>query len=256
VKHLVTHSARYGTLAAALALAAGAAACTFPATGGGVPTAPSIARMRSPSTSAPAVTAPSSAGVPPAAVPPTTTPRPAAPAGLVQTGTGWDASGLQGPMPGPGTCHYARATDGYALPDPSCTPGAIDTAVTQADLASTICSSGYTSSVRPPESMTEPAKYRSMDAYGSSGSAGGYEYDHLVPLELGGSSDVRNLWPEPDQGSPSQFDSTDSYGMNAKDGVEDRLHAAVCSGQVSLAAAQQAIATDWTTAEARLGINP
>lgn len=175
---------------------------------------------------------------------------------LVATGAGWDERGLQGPEPAPATCHYRAAADGYPLPDPNCTPGAVDARVTQADIGATICRSGYTSSVRPPESTTEPAKYRSMDAYGAAGSAGRYEYDHLVPLELGGSSDVRNLWPEPNQGSPSQFDSTDSYGINAKDGVEDRLKDAVCAGQVDLAAAQQAIAADWTTAESRLGVSP
>ena len=175
---------------------------------------------------------------------------------LVATGAGWDERGLQGLQPPPATCHYRTADDGYLLPDPDCTPGAVDARVTQADIGATICRSGYTSSVRPPESMTEPAKYRSMDAYGATGSASRYEYDHLVPLELGGSSDVRNLWPEPNQGSPSQFDSTDSYGINAKDGVEDRLRYAVCAGKVALAAAQQAIAGDWTTAESRLGVSP
>jgi hypothetical protein len=140
------------------------------------------------------------------------------------------------------------------MADPTCTPGAVDTAVTQSTIGSTICRPGYSSSVRPPESLTEPAKFRALDAYASPGSASDYEFDHLVPLELGGSSDLRNLWPEPDEGSPSQFDSTDSFGRNAKDGAEDRLHAAVCSGQLSLPAAQQAMATDWTTAEYVLGI--
>jgi hypothetical protein len=110
--------------------------------------------------------------------------------------------------------------------------------------------------VRPPESLTEPAKLRAMAAYDARGPASGYEFDHLVPLELGGSSDLRNLWPEPEAGSPSQFDSTDTDGLNAKDGVEDRLHAAVCSGRVPLVAAQTAIGSDWTTAEGRLGIDP
>ena len=159
-------------------------------------------------------------------------------------------------MPGPGTCQYQTAADGYPLPDPRCTPGAVNTMVTQANVQSTICASGYTTSARPPESITEPAKNRSMAAYGSPGSASQYEYDHLVPLELGGSSDVRNLWPELDSGSPSQFDSSDGFGDNAKDGVEDRLNAAVCSDQVSLAAAQRAIAANWTTAEAVLGVTP
>lgn len=159
-------------------------------------------------------------------------------------------------MPAAGTCHYRTAADDYALPDPTCTPGAVNSAVTEANIGSTICRSGYASSVRPPESITEPAKYQSMAAYASPGSASQYEYDHLVPLELGGSSDVRNLWPELDSGSPSRFDSTDDFGQNAKDGVEDRLNAAVCSGEVTLAAAQQAIAVNWATAESELGVRP
>jgi hypothetical protein len=93
--------------------------------------------------------------------------------------------------------------------------------------------------------MTGPKKVQSMSAYSSPGTTADYEYDHLVPLELGGSSDVRNLWPEPY-----------AAGSYTKDGVENRLNHVVCSGQVSLAAAQQAIATNWTTAEAVLGVGP
>jgi hypothetical protein len=174
--------------------------------------------------------------------------------GVVDSGVGWTATGLDGPAPSPGTCHYRSAADGDALPDPGCTPGAVNTKVTQGIIGTTICRDGYTASVRPPESMTEAAKYQSMAAYDSPGPVGHYEYDHLVPLELGGSSDVRNLWPELNSGSPSQFDSTDDFGENAKDGVEDRLNAAVCSGEVALAAAQEAIAANWTTAEATIGI--
>jgi ribosomal protein L24E len=170
---------------------------------------------------------------------------PPPPSGLIATGVGWSSSGLEGPMPAPGSCHYGTAANGLVLPDPTCTPGAINTAVTQADIRSTICTTGYTDTVRPPVSITEPAKYKSMSAYNSTGSATLYEYDHLVPLELGGSSDVRNLWPEPHAG-----------GSYTKDGVEGRLNAVVCSGQVTLAAAQQAIAANWTTAEATLGVSP
>ncbi|WP_330342254.1 hypothetical protein [Streptomyces sp. NBC_00557] len=35
---------------------------------------------------------------------------------------------------------------------------------------------------------------------------------------------------------------------NKKDPVEAQLHTAVCTGKLTLAAAQKAIATDWTTA--------
>ncbi|NNN21693.1 MAG: hypothetical protein HKL80_06800 [Acidimicrobiales bacterium] len=171
-------------------------------------------------------------------------------------GTGWTSSGLGGTMSKPSSCHYSTS-NGYTLPDPTCTPGAIDTTVTQANIFSTICRrGGYTSSVRPPVSLTEPAKYLSMSAYGTSQSATKLEFDHLVPLGLGGASSLQNLWPQPDEGTPATFDPQDPYGINAKDGVEDRLHSAVCSDEVTLSAAQNAIATNWTIAESILGITP
>jgi hypothetical protein len=132
--------------------------------------------------------------------------------------------------------------DGGQLPDRVCTPGAIDPAVTQQNIHSTICRSGYTKTVRPPESQTERAKfdvaYRAYHVRHSATS----ELDHLVSLELGGANDIANLWPE--------------VGKlpNPKDKVENDLHRAVCDGKASLATAQQAIATDWTTAETRLGL--
>lgn len=135
-----------------------------------------------------------------------------------------------------------RYRDGGQLPDPQCTPGSIDPAVTQADIHQTICASGYTATVRPPESQTEKFKYDiAYPAYGDPGSRR-TELDHLVSLELGGSNDATNLWPE----SPPT--------PNPKDTVEGVLRRAVCSGRVSLAAAQQAIARDWTTAETVLGL--
>jgi hypothetical protein len=72
------------------------------------------------------------------------------------------------------------------------------------------------------------------------------EYDHLVSLELGGANSVSNLWPEPNKSGATGT-------TNPKDAVENTLHKAVCSHQVTLAAAQQAIAHDWVTAEKDLG---
>ncbi|MHB8594030.1 MAG: hypothetical protein ACYDB3_06795, partial [Acidimicrobiales bacterium] len=70
---------------------------------------------------------------------------------VVTPGPGWSAGrGLEGRVPGPGACHSRRSADGRWLPDPTCTPGAVDSTVTPADLGSTICrSGGYTYSVRP-----------------------------------------------------------------------------------------------------------
>lgn len=135
----------------------------------------------------------------------------------------------------PGQCHARTASGAQPLPDPACTPGAIDPAVTQANIHQTICRSGYTATVRPPASDTGRWKIRTYVFYGLDTDARG-EYDHLVPLELGGSNTVSNLWIE--QGSIP----------NPKDKVENRLKDEVCAGEVPLAAAQRAIATDWTTA--------
>jgi hypothetical protein len=121
-----------------------------------------------------------------------------------------------------------------SLPDPACTPGATSPAVTQATIGRTICVSGYTETVRPSEGVTEPEKIASMTAYGDRAAAGDYEYDHLVPLELGGAvNDPRNLWPEP------------GASPNPKDSVENALHAMVCHGKIPLARAQRIVASDW-----------
>ena len=178
---------------------------------------------------------------------------PAGGAPVVAQGPGWSGGQLFGPLPAPGSCHEGHEGN-QVLPDHHCTPGAIDPRVTQATLKETICrAGGYTASVRPPAALTEKAKRALLAAYGLTGAPGEYELDHLVPLEAGGASDVRNLWPEQNIGSPHEVDPH-AEGLNAKDGVEGRLHEAICAGQVSLAAAQQAIAADWTTALARLGI--
>jgi hypothetical protein len=80
---------------------------------------------------------------------------------------------------------------------------------------------------------------------------GDAEYDHLISLQLGGDpNDPRNLWIEP----PSAGHVAGKGPNNPKDSVETHLHTAICKGQVTLVAAQQAIAGDWTTAEAKLGI--
>ena len=66
-------------------------------------------------------------------------------------------------------------------------PEVLGTAATDlANIGSTICQSGYTASVRPPEDITNAEKSASALAYGYTGSFQTAEYDHLIPLELGG----------------------------------------------------------------------
>jgi hypothetical protein len=124
------------------------------------------------------------------------------------------------------------------LPDASCTPGAIDTTVTQDNIQSTICVSGYTSTVRPSTSYTNKLKAQQIIDYGyTDTNMSNYEEDHLISLELGGSpTDTKNLWPEP-YNIPN--------GARVKDRLENLLHKMVCNGTIPLATAQYEIATNW-----------
>ena len=103
--------------------------------------------------------------------------------------------------------------------------------------------------MRPPESVTGPEKRASLRAYGDSTATSRFEYDHLVPLELGGAAnDPRNLWPEPDYPGGSN-----GFYLNPKDELENALNRLVCSGRIALSQAQHAIAADWVAAYRRYG---
>ena len=117
-----------------------------------------------------------------------------------------------------------------ALPDPACTPGAIFPAATKAQ----ICQSGYARNVRD---VPDSEKNQVYEVYGvTHHTTGEYEVDHLVSLELGGSNDIANLWPEAASPKP---------GFHEKDQVENYLHDQVCAGKIGLAQAQHDIATNW-----------
>ena len=125
-----------------------------------------------------------------------------------------------------------------ALQDSACTPGAIITSATKAQ----ICTSGYAKSVRNVPTSEKDQVYAE---YGiTHHSAGEYEVDHLVSLELGGSNDIANLWPEAASPKP---------GFHEKDQVENYMHDQVCSGAISLQQAQIQIATNWLTLYHRMG---
>ncbi|MGI8747108.1 MAG: hypothetical protein ACR2J4_01970 [Deinococcus sp.] len=119
------------------------------------------------------------------------------------------------------------------LPDPKLSPG--DVLTTDPKI---VCVSGYTKTVRNvPQSLKEQV-YRE---YGiTHREPGEYEIDHIISLELGGSNSVRNLFPESFKTSP--------LNAHVKDSLENRLHDLACSGKITLAEAQTAIATNWTAA--------
>jgi hypothetical protein len=122
------------------------------------------------------------------------------------------------------------------LPDPELTPGDVFE-VTLAD----ICTPGYSKTVRAVPKYLRDQAFRK---YGiEPHQRGDYQLDHLIPLALGGSNSVRNLWPQPHHAPP--------WGARAKDRLENRLHRLVCAGKLDLKTAQQEIAADWPEAYRR-----
>jgi hypothetical protein len=154
----------------------------------------------------------------------------------------------------PESCTYRTAANGEPLPDPVCTPGALNPDVTPDTIRTTICKTGWTTTIRPPTTYTDPLKVRLMKAYHTATPSGRTELDHEVPLELGGAPwAVENLWPElPD---PPALAIPGATGVNnRKDKVENAGKSAVCAGRIKLEDAQREIETDWTQLASQLGI--
>ena len=116
------------------------------------------------------------------------------------------------------------------LPDKRCTPGTIFKTVTK----NQICIPGYSKLVRHVDVKT---KDEVLKRYGITDSnSKSYEIDHLVSLQLGGSNDIANLWPEAASPVP---------GFHEKDQVENLVHAKICKGELSLQEAAKQISANW-----------
>ncbi len=118
-----------------------------------------------------------------------------------------------------------------SLPDRGCTPGAIIDGATKEQ----ICTPGNAKSVRNVPVELKKSVYEEYTIPFPQ-PKGAYEVDHLISLELGGSNDIANLWPEASDPRP---------GFHEKDMVENYLHDQVCNGVISLQDAQQKITEDW-----------
>lgn len=119
------------------------------------------------------------------------------------------------------------------------TPGAVNAAVTQENIQSTVCAEDWIKSVQPPAKYTEQLKVKQMKALHLKGKPQDYVEDHLIPLCLGGEPrDPRNLWPQRIAGD---------WNAKVKDQLETAVCSAVCNGDRTLREGQDIfLEPDWT----------
>jgi hypothetical protein len=129
---------------------------------------------------------------------------------------------------------FTLAQDATApLPNPRLTPGAARLVA-----LSTLCSAPQAVDDLP---VPGSVRQQVLSEYGiRHAPRADYQIDYLIAPGLGGTSDIRNLWPEP------RFHTR--WNAAAKDQLEGFLHQSVCSGKMPLTMAQRELAGDWISA--------
>ena len=128
----------------------------------------------------------------------------------------------------------SAATTPPLLPNRKLTPGRAATIT-----ADTLCQKTF--HTRDERLVTDATKQAIFAEYGiTSNKPHEYEIDHLISLELGGSNDSKNLWP--------QSYITKPWNAHVKDQLETRLHWMICHKQVTLKQAQHDIVANWINA--------
>ena len=120
-------------------------------------------------------------------------------------------------------------------PDRRCSPAAYYSKLTTA----VICASTFRTG--PIRNVPESEKFAVEQEYGLAAKHYGstLEIDHIVSLELGGSNDIANLYPE------KATLPGDAPGFHVKDKLENKLHDLVCDGTMTLHNVQRQIAANW-----------
>lgn len=172
-----------------------------------------------PQPTAPSVTAP------PAAV---------APAAVTTPEVNANAAQSPGSYVAPDGRTFAQLVAAHVLPDPLDHPGVVNPDITPDNMATTVCRSGWTATVRPPVAYTDAIKKKSVPP---GHTAQEFELDHLMSIEDGGDpKDERNLWMQT---------YNDVYGARVKDVLETKLKRMVCAHQLTLDQARAALSPNW-----------
>jgi hypothetical protein len=146
-------------------------------------------------------------------------------------------------LPPVGTCKPV-VKNGLPLPDPKCSPGAVNPTLTLTVLKTpgftTKCVRDFATSAT--EKQMTYKWYKIAKPAHNSGQSQVCELDHIISLELGGADTLDNLWP---QCGPNRAVLNKRF-FKQKDAVENFLAREVKAGRMKLDVAQQGIAEDWT----------
>lgn len=108
-------------------------------------------------------------------------------------------------------------------------PGERYRAVTPVTVPETVCTRGWTATIRPPVGYTSALKKWLLKDRMLPGTVSDYQLDHLISLELGGAPySTRNLWMEP------------QAQAHRDDAFENEWHRELCAGHMTLQQARHA----------------
>lgn len=150
-----------------------------------------------------------------------------------------------------GECHFGVAADGMPLPDPKCTPGAVNPTLTVRVLTDPGFRTGF---VR--DKVTSPAVKRKVYAwYGiipprnNVGANQTCELDHLDDLGAGGADTLNNLWPQCQRPGDPPVPVGQRWFKIKDANAEHVMIAAIKRGisDAELAELQKRMAADWTS---------
>ena len=97
----------------------------------------------------------------------------------------------------------------------------------------------YPGALRSDQPADKRFSYLNTDISYSDGQSKTEVLDHLIPVSLGGTDSVENLWPEPEKGD---------WNATQKDALEHKLLTMVCDGTLTVKQAQTAIKKNWVAA--------
>lgn len=149
-----------------------------------------------------------------------------------------------------GACHFRAAANGAPLPDPKCTPGAVNPTLT----VEVLTDPNFRTALVRDHGTSETVKRKVYGWYGlkppknNTGQNQTCEGDHLIDLGSGGADTLANYWPQC-QGPTDPPIPVGKRWFKIKDAnAEHQMIAALKSGitAAQLAALQKRIADDWT----------